>query len=75
MAGFLFDCCLFGVFKVLLIIKMEKTKIALMPMVKVISGGKHTVGREGCCSCVFFIICKVVFVLSFSYLYFLSSAL
>lgn len=54
---------------------MEKSEISLVPTVKVISGGKHTVGREGCCSCVFFIVFKVISVLSFSYYYFLSSAL
>lgn len=40
---------------------MENTKIPLVPMVKVISGGKHTVGREGCCSCLFFVVFKLIF--------------
>jgi len=48
-------------FNVLLYIKIGKTKIPLVPMVTVISRGKHTMGRGGCCSCLFFIVFKVIF--------------
>lgn len=64
-----------GSLNALLIIKIEKTKIPLAPMVKIVSGGKHTVRKEGCYSCLFFIVFKVISMLSFSYCYFLSSAL
>lgn len=36
------------------VIKIEKVEIPLVPTVTAVSGGRHTVGMEGCCSAFFF---------------------
>lgn len=56
-----------------LLYKMEKTKISLV--CTKLSVERNTVESEGCCSWLFFIVFRVISMLSFSYHYFLSSAL